>query len=76
MQLKHKLELLGCYIFDPDTDNEWIKEMEKIFSILTCIREQKVSFSTYMLKVDVEFLLEWHQELVGEYWNLHQLGCI
>ena len=42
-------------IFDPDIADEWIKEMEKIFSILTCIEEQKGSFAAYMLKADAEF---------------------
>ena len=41
--------------FDPNTADEWIKEMKKIFSILTCTKEQKVSFAAYMLKANAEF---------------------
>ena len=41
--------------YDPDAANEWIKEMEKIFSILICTEEQKVSFVAFMLKVDTMF---------------------
>lgn len=29
--------------------------MEKIFSTLICIEQQKVAFATYMLEVDAEF---------------------
>ena len=41
--------------YDPNVADEWIKEIEKIFSILTCTKEPKVSFVAFMLKTDVEF---------------------
>ena len=41
--------------FDPDEADEWIKEIEKIYSVLTCSKTQKVAFVAYMLKSDVEF---------------------
>ena len=41
--------------YDPDVVDEWIKEMEKIFSIVTCNKEQKVSFAASMLKANAEF---------------------
>ena len=42
-------------IYNLDVANKWIKETEQIFSILTYIEEQKVSFAAFMLKEDVEF---------------------
>ena len=41
--------------FSPDEAEEWIKAMEKIFSVLVYTDHQKVAFATYMLEVDVEF---------------------
>ena len=41
--------------FDPDEADEWIKEIEKIYLMLTCSETQKVAFATYMLKSDAEF---------------------
>ena len=41
--------------FDPDKAEEWIKAMEKVFSILAYIDYQMVAFATYMLEADVEF---------------------
>ena len=42
-------------VFDPDKANEWVKAMEKVFSILDCTDHQKVTFATYMLEADAEF---------------------
>ena len=41
--------------YNLDKADEWIKAMEKIFSVLDCSDHQKVSFATYMLKADAEF---------------------
>ena len=41
--------------FDPDKADEWVKAMEKIFSVLDCMDHQKVTFATYMLKAYAEF---------------------
>ena len=41
--------------FDPDKAEEWIKAMEKVFSILTRTDYQKVAFTTYMLEADAKF---------------------
>ena len=41
--------------FDPDKIDEWIKVMEKVFSVLDCTDRQKVAFATYMLEADAEF---------------------
>ncbi|XP_057755721.1 uncharacterized protein LOC130974900 [Arachis stenosperma] len=43
---------------DPDIAKEWLAEMEKVFKIFPCTKEQQVSYATFMLKVDAEFL--WH----------------
>ena len=40
---------------DLDKAKEWVKAMEKVFSILACIDQQKVAFVTYMLETDTEF---------------------
>ena len=40
--------------FDPDRAEEWVKAMEKIFSILGCIDHRKVTFATYMLEAYAE----------------------
>ena len=42
-------------IFDPDKVKEWVKAMEKIFSVLTCTNCQQVAFATYMLEAYTEF---------------------
>ena len=47
------LSFWGTY--DPDATNKWIKEIEKIFSLLTCTKEQKVLFAAFMLKADAKF---------------------
>ena len=41
--------------FEPDKADEWIKAMEKVFSVLDCTNCQKVAFATYMLEADAEF---------------------
>ena len=41
--------------FDPDKEDEWVKAMEKVFSILDCMDRQKVTFATYMLEADTKF---------------------
>ena len=41
--------------FDLDKAKEWIKAMEKVFSILACTDYQKVMFATYMLEANGEF---------------------
>ena len=41
--------------FNPDEADEWIKEIEKIYSMLACSKTSKVAFATYMLKSDAEF---------------------
>ena len=41
--------------FDPDKADEWVKAMEKLFSVLDCTDHQKVAFATYMLEADAEF---------------------
>ena len=62
-------------IFDPDKADEWIKAIEKVFSILDCIDRQKVAFATYMLEVDVEFWWNGVKQLLEEFqmeitWNV------
>ena len=41
--------------YNPDRADEWIKAIEKIFTVLACTEEQKVAFATYMLEADAEF---------------------
>ena len=41
--------------FDPDKAKQWVKAMEKVFSILDYIDHQKVAFATYMLDADAKF---------------------
>ena len=41
--------------FDPNKVKEWIKAMEKVFSVLACTDHQKVAFATYMLETDAKF---------------------
>ncbi|XP_057755289.1 uncharacterized protein LOC130974417 [Arachis stenosperma] len=40
---------------DPDIAEEWLAEMENVFTIFLCTKEQQVSYATFMLKADVEF---------------------
>ena len=42
-------------VFDPDKANEWIKAMEKVFSVLDYTDHQKAAFAAYMLEADTEF---------------------
>ena len=41
--------------YDLDKVDEWIKAMEKVFSVFDCLDHQNVTFATYMLKADAEF---------------------
>ena len=41
--------------FDLDKADEWVKAMEKVFSVLNCMDHQKVALATYMLEADAEF---------------------
>ena len=41
--------------FNLDEAKEWVKAIEKVFSVLDYTDHQKVDFSTYMLEVDVKF---------------------
>ena len=41
--------------FNPNEVDEWIKEIEKIYSVLAYSETQKVAFATYMLKLDAKF---------------------
>ena len=41
--------------FDPDKADEWVKMMEKVFSVLDCTDCQKVTFAAYMLEADAKF---------------------
>ena len=43
------------WAFELDKAEEWIKAMEKVFSVLACNDQQKVAFATYMLEADAEF---------------------
>ena len=38
-----------------DKVEEWIKTMEKIFSMLPCVEQQKLAFATYMLEANAKF---------------------
>ncbi|XP_015944704.1 uncharacterized protein LOC107469839 [Arachis duranensis] len=40
---------------DPDKAEEWLKEMEKVFTIFPCTEVQQVNYATFMLKADAEF---------------------
>ena len=52
--------------FDPDKAEEWVKAMEKVFSILACTDQQKVAFATYMLEADAEFWWNGAKRLLEE----------
>ena len=41
--------------FDLDKAEEYIKAMEKVFSVLACTDYQSVAFATYMLEADAKF---------------------
>ena len=47
------LSFRGAY--NPNQADEWIKAIEKIFTVLACTKERKVTFATNMLKADAEF---------------------
>ncbi|XP_015939833.1 uncharacterized protein LOC107465368 [Arachis duranensis] len=40
---------------DPDMAEEWLTEMEKVFTIFPCTEVQQVNYVTFMLKSDAEF---------------------
>ena len=52
--------------FDPDKADEWVKAMEKVFSVLDCTDRQKVTFATYMLEADAEFWWSGARQLLEE----------
>ena len=41
--------------FDPNKAEEWVKAIEKVFSVLAYTDHQKVAFATYMLEADAKF---------------------
>jgi len=47
------LQLFGGY--DPNKVELWIKEMEKIFRVMNCIDNQKVSYVMFMLIAEAEY---------------------
>ena len=51
---------------NPDKADEWVKAMEKVFSILYCTDSQKVAFVTYILEADAEFQWSGVQQLLEE----------
>ena len=51
---------------DLDKAKEWVKAMEKVFSILACTDQQKVAFATYMLEADTEFWWNGAKRLLEE----------
>ena len=51
--MANSLSFRGMY--NPDRADEWVKAVEKIFTVLAYTKEQKVAFATYMLEADVEF---------------------
>ncbi|XP_072071943.1 uncharacterized protein [Arachis hypogaea] len=44
-----------CGALDPDKAEEWLTEMEKVFTIFPCTEVQQVNYATFMLKADAEF---------------------
>ena len=46
---------------------EWIKAMEKIFSILACTNDQMVAFATYMLDAEAKFWWDDMKRLLEDY---------
>ena len=40
--------------YDPDGAQIWLKEIEKIFRVMTCTEAQKVQFGTHMLSEEAE----------------------
>ena len=42
-------------VFNPDKADEWVKAMEKVFSVVDCTDRQKVAFATYILEANAEF---------------------
>ena len=51
--------------FDLDKAEEWVKAMERVFSVLARTDHQKVAFATYVLEVDAEFWWNGMKRLLG-----------
>ena len=62
--------------FGPDKAEEWVKVMEKIFSVLLCAEKLKVAFTIYVLGADVEILVGWHKKVTWTCVNSYYLGNI
>jgi len=41
--------------YNPDSAQNWIREIEKIFQVMTCPEGQKVAFPTYTLVEEAEY---------------------
>ena len=54
----------GAFVLDKA--EEWVKAMEKVFSILACTDQQKVAFATYMLEADTKFWWNGAKRLLEE----------
>ena len=55
--------------YDPDGALDWLKEIERIFSVMDCTPAQKVRYGTHMLAVEADdwWLETCHRlEAVGE----------
>ena len=53
--------------YNPDGAHNWIREIEKIFQVMTCSEGQKVAFGTYTLVEEAEYWWEnTHQCLEAE----------
>lgn len=54
--------------YDPKGTQVWIKEIEKIFRVMTYTNEYKVSFITHMITRQVEYWWDnarWRLEIAG-----------
>ncbi|XP_057730130.1 uncharacterized protein LOC130945430 [Arachis stenosperma] len=51
---------------DPDIAEEWLVEMEKVFTIFPCTKEQQVSYATFMLKADADFWWDGARQLLED----------
>nr|XP_025652087.1 uncharacterized protein LOC112748095 [Arachis hypogaea] len=51
---------------DPDKAEEWLTEMEKVFTIFPCTKVQQVNYATFMLKADAEFWWEGARRLLED----------
>ena len=43
-----------CGEYDPNVAERWVRQLEKIFGVLECTTEQKVSLATFMLEGEAE----------------------